>query len=152
MTQSSIPFNLMKVHLMVAVVGRLFQKWFPAQPNLSYTFIWDKTDAYGQRVYGLSEAVVSVGFEYESCLDLILWEKRTAVLQGYEMDASNMGGWTLDKHHVLDVQNGILYKGNGENIFISQQPPVISSIMGNGRRRSISCPSCNGQAEGNKLL
>uniref|UniRef100_A0A665VYX7 Teneurin transmembrane protein 3 n=1 Tax=Echeneis naucrates TaxID=173247 RepID=A0A665VYX7_ECHNA len=152
MTQSSIPFNLMKVHLMVAVVGRLFQKWFPAQPNLSYTFIWDKTDAYGQRVYGLSEAVVSVGFEYESCLDLILWEKRTAILQGYEMDASNMGGWTLDKHHILDVQNGILYKGNGENIFISQQPPVISSIMGNGRRRSISCPSCNGQAEGNKLL
>ncbi|XP_061844355.1 teneurin-3 isoform X7 [Nerophis lumbriciformis] len=152
MTQSSIPFNLMKVHLMVAVVGRLFQKWFPAQPNLSYTFIWDKTDAYGQRVYGLSEAVVSVGFEYESCLDLILWEKRTAVLQGYEMDASYMGGWTLDKHHILDVQNGILYKGNGENIFVSQQPPVISSIMGNGRRRSISCPSCNGQAEGNKLL
>ncbi|XP_038570549.1 teneurin-3 isoform X4 [Micropterus salmoides] len=152
MTQSSIPFNLMKVHLMVAVVGRLFQKWFPAQPNLSYTFIWDKTDAYGQRVYGLSEAVVSVGFEYESCLDLILWEKRTAILQGYELDASNMGGWTLDKHHILDLQNGILYKGNGENIFISQQPPVISSIMGNGRRRSISCPSCNGQAEGNKLL
>uniref|UniRef100_A0A8C5CTY5 Teneurin transmembrane protein 3 n=1 Tax=Gadus morhua TaxID=8049 RepID=A0A8C5CTY5_GADMO len=152
MTQSAVPFNLMKVHLMVAVVGRLFQKWFPAQPNLSYTFIWDKTDAYSQRVYGLSEAVVSVGYEYESCLDLILWEKRTAVLQGYELDASNMGGWTLDKHHILDVQNGILYKGNGENVFISQQPPVLSSIMGNGRRRSISCPSCNGQAEGNKLL
>lgn len=57
MTQSTIPFNLMKVHLMVAVVGRLFQKWFPAEPNLSYTFIWDKTDAYNQRVYGLSEAV-----------------------------------------------------------------------------------------------
>ncbi|XP_039537458.1 teneurin-3 isoform X5 [Pimephales promelas] len=152
MTQATIPFNLMKVHLMVAVVGRLFQKWFPAEPNLSYTFIWDKTDAYNQRVYGLSEAVVSVGFEYESCLDLILWEKRTAILQGYELDASNMGGWTLDKHHILDVQNGILYKGNGENIFVSQQPPVISTIMGNGRRRSISCPSCNGQADGNKLL
>ncbi|KAG7485400.1 teneurin-3 isoform X4 [Solea senegalensis] len=117
MTQSSIPFNLMKVHLMVAVVGRLFQKWFPAQPNLSYTFIWDKTDAYGQRVYGLSEAVVSVGFEYESCLDLILWEKRTAVLQGYELDASNMGGWTLDRHHILDVQNGRcqLKKENTQN-------------------------------------
>ncbi|XP_035281478.1 teneurin-3 isoform X3 [Anguilla anguilla] len=152
MTQANVPFNLMKVHLMVAVVGRLFQKWFPASPNLSYTFIWDKTDAYNQRVYGLSEAVVSVGFEYESCLDLILWEKRTAILQGYELDASNMGGWTLDKHHILDVQNGILYKGNGENQFISQQPPVISTIMGNGRRRSISCPSCNGQADGNKLL
>lgn len=49
---------------------------------------------------------MSVGYEYESCLDLTLWEKRTAILQGYELDASNMGSWTLDKHHVLDVQNG----------------------------------------------
>lgn len=35
---------------------------------------------------------------------------------------------------------------------MSQQPPIITSIMGNGRRRSISCPSCNGLADGNKLL
>lgn len=49
---------------------------------------------------------VSVGYEYESCLDVVLWEKRTAALQGYELDASNMGGWMLDKHHVLDIQNG----------------------------------------------
>jgi len=50
------------------------------------------------------------------------------------------------------VSPGILYKGSGENQFISLQPPVISTVMGNGRRRSISCPSCNGQAQGNKLL
>ncbi|RXN22128.1 teneurin-3 isoform X1 [Labeo rohita] len=152
LTQSSVPFGLARVHLMVAVEGRMFQKQFPASPRLSYSFIWDKTDAYSQRVYGLAEAVVSVGFEYESCLNVILWEKRTATLQGYELEASNMGGWSLDKHHILDVPNGILYKGNGENVFLSQLPPIISTIMGNGRRRSISCPSCNGQAEGNKLL
>ncbi|XP_061644643.1 teneurin-3 isoform X5 [Phyllopteryx taeniolatus] len=152
LTQDRLPFGLMKAHLMVAVMGRQLQKSFPAFPDLSYTFIWDKTDAYGQKVYGLAEAVVSVGYEYESCLDVVHWEKRTAVLQGYEVDAANMGGWMLDKHHVLDVQNSILYKGSGENQFISLQPPVISTIMGNGRRRSISCPSCNGQALGNKLL
>ncbi|CAL8261650.1 unnamed protein product [Lota lota] len=152
LTQERLPFSLMKVHLMVAVMGRQFQKSFPAFPNLSYTFIWDKTDAYDQKVYGLAEAMVSVGYEYESCLDVVLWERRTAVLQGYELDASNIGGWMLDKHHVLDVQNGILYKGSGENQFISLQPPVVSTVMGNGRRRSISCPSCNGQAQGNKLL
>lgn len=48
--------------------------------------------------------------------------------------------------------SGILHKGCGENVFVCQQPPVITSIMGNGRRRSISCPSCNGLADGNKLL
>uniref|UniRef100_A0A452GKG8 EGF-like domain-containing protein n=1 Tax=Gopherus agassizii TaxID=38772 RepID=A0A452GKG8_9SAUR len=152
MTHPTIPFNLMKVHLMVAVEGRLFRKWFAAAPDLSYYFIWDKTDVYSQKVYGLSEAFVSVGYEYESCPDLILWEKRTAVLQGYEIDASKLGGWSLDQHHALNIQSGILHKGNGENQFVSQQPPVIGSIMGNGRRRSISCPSCNGLADGNKLL
>uniref|UniRef100_A0A6Q2YS13 Teneurin-4 n=1 Tax=Esox lucius TaxID=8010 RepID=A0A6Q2YS13_ESOLU len=152
LTHPSVPFNLMKVHLMVAVEGRLFRKWFPAAPNLHYDFVWDKTDVYSQKVYGLSEAFVSVGFEYESCPDLILWEKRTAVLQGYETTASNLGGWALDKHHALSIHSGILHMGNGENVFISQQPPVIGSVMGNGRRRSISCPSCNGLADGNKLL
>ncbi|CAL8354641.1 unnamed protein product [Merluccius merluccius] len=46
----------------------------------------------------------------------------------------------------------ILFKGSGENQFISLQPAVIATVMGNGRRRSISCPSCNGAAQGNKLL
>ncbi|KAL0175964.1 hypothetical protein M9458_028294, partial [Cirrhinus mrigala] len=57
LTQSSVSFGLARVHLMVAVEGRMFQKQFPASPRLSYSFIWDKTDAYSQRVYGLAEAV-----------------------------------------------------------------------------------------------
>uniref|UniRef100_A0A6I8PGC2 Teneurin transmembrane protein 4 n=1 Tax=Ornithorhynchus anatinus TaxID=9258 RepID=A0A6I8PGC2_ORNAN len=152
LTPASVPFNLLRVHLLVAVEGRLLRRRFAAAPDLAYDFVWDKTDVYKQKVYGLAEAFVSVGYEYESCPDLILWEKRSAVLQGYEMDASQLGGWTLDRHHALNIQSGILHKGNGENQFVSQQPPVISSVLGNGRRRSISCPSCNGLAEGNKLL
>lgn len=50
--------------------------------------------------------VVSVGYEYESCASLILWEKRTAVLQGYELDPTNLGGWSLDKHHILNTRSG----------------------------------------------
>ncbi|XP_016134199.1 teneurin-2 [Sinocyclocheilus grahami] len=153
MTPALVPLSLAKVHLMVAVEGHLLQKWFHASPNLAYTYIWDKTDAYRQRVQGLTEALVSVGYEYETCPSQILWEKRTAVLQGYELNPSNLGGWSLDKHHMLNIRSGILHKGSGENIFLSQQqPPIINSIMGNGRRRSISCPSCSGMAEGNKLL
>ncbi|KAM6986662.1 teneurin-2 [Aplochiton taeniatus] len=153
MTSALVPLSLTKVHLMVAVEGQLLQKWFHVSPNLAYFYVWDKTDAYRQRVYGLTRAVVSVGYEYETCPNQILWEKRTAVLQGYELLPSNLGGWSVDKHHALNIQSGVLHKGSGENVFISeQQPPVITSVMGNGRRRSISCPSCSGLAEGNKLL
>ncbi|XP_006737968.1 teneurin-1 [Leptonychotes weddellii] len=152
LTHSTIPMGMIKVHLMVAVEGRLTQKWFPAAINLIYTFAWNKTDIYGQKVWGLAEALVSVGYEYETCPDFILWEKRTVILQGFEMDASNLGGWSLNKHHILNPQSGIIHKGNGENMFISQQPPVISTIMGNGHQRSVACTNCNGPAHNNKLF
>lgn len=51
-------------------------------------------------------SLVSVGFEYESCLSVVLWERRRSTLQGFEVDSSHMGSWTLEKHHVLDLQNG----------------------------------------------
>lgn len=47
---------------------------------------------------------------------------------------------------------GILHKGNGENMFISQQPPVISTVMGSGHQRSVSCSNCNGLALNSKLF
>ncbi|XP_039094752.1 teneurin-1 isoform X3 [Hyaena hyaena] len=152
LTHSAIPVGMIKVHLTVAVEGRLTQKWFPAAVNLIYTFAWNKTDIYGQKVWGLAEALVSVGYEYETCPDFILWEKRTVILQGFEMDASNLGGWSLNKHHILNPQSGIIHKGNGENMFISQQPPVIATIMGNGHQRSVACTNCNGPAHNNKLF
>uniref|UniRef100_A0A803TEH1 Teneurin-1 n=1 Tax=Anolis carolinensis TaxID=28377 RepID=A0A803TEH1_ANOCA len=152
LTHSIIPPGMTKVHLTVTIEGRLAQKSFPATTNMVYTFAWNKTDIYGQKVSGLAEAMVSVGYEYETCPDFILWEKRTVTLQGFELDASNLGGWSLDKHHILNTQSGIVHKGNGENIFISQQPPVISTVMGNGHQRSVSCASCNGPSHTSKLF
>lgn len=57
LTHSTIPVGMVKVHLTVAVEGRLTQKWFPAAVNLVYTFAWNKTDIYGQKVWGLTEAL-----------------------------------------------------------------------------------------------
>uniref|UniRef100_A0AAY4CRM4 Teneurin transmembrane protein 1 n=1 Tax=Denticeps clupeoides TaxID=299321 RepID=A0AAY4CRM4_9TELE len=152
LTHSAIPAGLSKVHVSASIEGRLYQKWYPATPGLVYVLSWNKTDIYGQEVWGLTTAVVSVGYEYESCPDFILWERRTALIQGFEMMGSNLGGWSLDKHHVLNLQSGIVHKGNGENIFISQQPPVMSTVMGNGYYRTIPCPSCSGPALESKLF
>uniref|UniRef100_A0A7N6B9M1 Teneurin transmembrane protein 1 n=1 Tax=Anabas testudineus TaxID=64144 RepID=A0A7N6B9M1_ANATE len=139
--------GLSKVHVRASVQGRLYQRWYPAGPGLVHRVVWNKTDVYGQEVWGLTHATVSVGYEYESCPGVIQWERRTALMQGFELVPSNLGGWSLDKHHSLNVQSGILHKGNGENVFLSQQPPVISTVMGNGFYRSVPCgPSCSGAA------
>lgn len=50
-------------------------------------------------------------------------------------------------NYCIAFSSGILHKGNGENVFLSQQPPVISTVMGNGFYRSVPCgPSCSGAA------
>ncbi|XP_046872433.1 teneurin-1-like isoform X2 [Hypomesus transpacificus] len=139
--------GLSRVHVRAWVQGRLFQRWYPAGPGLVHRLVWNKTDVYGQEVWGLTQATVSVGYEYEACPGAIQWERRTAMMQGFEMVPSDLGGWSLDKHHSLNIHSGILHKGNGENVFLSQQPPVISTVMGNGLFRSVPCgPSCSGQA------
>uniref|UniRef100_A0A8C2ZX15 Teneurin transmembrane protein 1 n=1 Tax=Cyclopterus lumpus TaxID=8103 RepID=A0A8C2ZX15_CYCLU len=139
--------GLSKVHVRASVQGRLYQRWYPAGPGLVHRLVWNKTDIYGQEVWGLTHATVSVGYEYEACPGFIQWERRTALMQGFELIPSNLGGWSLDKHHALNIRSGILHKGNGENVFLSQQPPVISTVMGNGFYRSVPCgPSCSGAA------
>lgn len=81
-----------------------------------------------------------------------LYNVSTAITTYYIFFTSTNYPWcTYVSSHFLSFP-GILHKGSGENIFVTEQPPVITSIMGNGRRRSISCPSCNGLADGNKLL
>lgn len=49
---------------------------------------------------------VSVGYEYESCPGIIQWERRSALMQGFELVPSNLGGWSLDKHHSLNIRSG----------------------------------------------
>lgn len=49
---------------------------------------------------------VSVGYEYESCPGLIQWERRTALMHGFELVPSNLGGWSLDKNHALNMRSG----------------------------------------------
>lgn len=68
-------------------------------------------------------------------------------------------GLLAPKHFILQSNTlflfssaGILHKGNGENVFISQQPLVISTVMGTGAVRAIPCPNCNGPAVEQKLF
>lgn len=48
--------GLSKVHVRASVEGRLYQRWYPAGPGLVHRLVWNKTDVYGQEVWGLTHA------------------------------------------------------------------------------------------------
>lgn len=60
---------------------------------------------YRQRVYGVTTAIVKVGYEYTDCRD-ILWDTQTTKLSGNDMSISEVGGWNLDIHHRYNFHEG----------------------------------------------
>ncbi|GAB6032657.1 hypothetical protein CHUAL_011535 [Chamberlinius hualienensis] len=151
LTPEQVPTTLSVVHLKVLVEGVEFQKKFEADPNVTYTFSWNKRNVYKQKVYGLAIAKVSVGYQYFTCSHII-WNSQTATLQGYDMDISEIGGWNLDIHHRYNFQDGILQKGDGTTVYFTKQPSVVQVVMGNGEQRPLTCEDCNGPAQDGKLL
>ncbi|XP_035680810.1 teneurin-3-like isoform X4 [Branchiostoma floridae] len=151
LTPPTIPPSLRKIHLRVAIQGQVMEKVFNAEPNLLYPLSWDRTDGYGQPVYGVATAWVSVGFEYAGCSGT-LWEKVVSQVKGYDITPPELAGWSLSLHHVYDSKQGIVYKGTGSNIYTADRPAIISTVMGTGHRRDSSCAGCEGKATGRKLL
>jgi RHS repeat-associated protein len=71
LTGSTIPASLQKVGLKVRVAGKTESFEFTPQTNLSTSYTWDGTDAYGREVNGPVRAVVEVTYVYPAAY--IFW-------------------------------------------------------------------------------
>ncbi|XP_076290025.1 teneurin transmembrane protein Ten-m isoform X6 [Lasioglossum baleicum] len=151
LTPEVIPSTLNLIHLRITIEGILFEKIFEADPVIKFTYAWNRLNVYRQRVYGVTTAMVKVGYEYSDCKDII-WDVQTTKLSGHDMSISEVGGWNLDIHHRYNFHEGILQKGDGSNIYLKQKPRVILTTMGDGHQRPLECYDCDGQASKQRLL
>ena len=55
-SNSRIPSTLKVIHLRIVVEGNLYTKLLDPDPDLRYTFAWNKRNVYRQKVYGLTTA------------------------------------------------------------------------------------------------
>ena len=154
LTPANIPSSLKTIKLRITIEGVLFEKTFEADPGLMYTYAWNRENVYRQRVYGTTTAVVKVGYTYQDCPHTI-WNVQTTKISGQDLTVSDVGGWDINIHHRYNYQEGILYKGDGTNVFLRERPRLISDVMGDGSRRSADCdgPDClGGKASEQRLL
>lgn len=89
----------------VEIEGSLHVKTYEADPNLTHTFAWSKRNVYKQKVYGVVQAKVSIGYHHSTCEDPV-WETQTADIKGFDVDISDIGGWGLDIHHHYNFHEG----------------------------------------------
>ncbi|XP_065159892.1 teneurin-m isoform X3 [Atheta coriaria] len=151
LTPEKIPSALSLIHLRITIEGILFEKTFEADPVIKFTYAWNRLNVYRQRVYGVTTAIVKVGYQYGDCKDII-WDVQTTKLSGHDMSISEVGGWNLDIHHRYNFHEGILQKGDGSNIYLKHKPRVILTTMGDGHQRPLECTDCEGQASKQRLL
>ena len=115
LTSEAVPKSLRNVQVIVRVAGQVFEDKLEPDPLLRHTFAWDKTNIYNQKVYGIQDAEVSVGYEYSDCSRMI-WVRRMVRLRGFDVDISGMGGWNLNIHHHYNS-----YQGKKIYIFLINQ-------------------------------
>ncbi|XP_028159379.1 teneurin-m isoform X1 [Ostrinia furnacalis] len=152
LTPEKVPPTLALIHLRITIEGILFEKTFEADPVIKFTYPWNRLNVYRQRVYGVTTALVKVGYQYTDCKDII-WNVQTTKLSGHDMSISDVGGWNLDIHHRYNFHEGILQKGDGTNIYLKHKPRLIITTMGDGRQRALECGSeCSGSAIKQRLL
>nr|XP_017036557.1 teneurin-m isoform X1 [Drosophila kikkawai] len=151
LTPDVIPSSLHLIHLRITIEGILFERVFEADPGIKFTYAWNRLNIYRQRVYGVTTAVVKVGYQYTDCTDIV-WDIQTTKLSGHDMSISEVGGWNLDIHHRYNFHEGILQKGDGSNIYLRNKPRIILTTMGDGHQRPLECPDCDGLATKQRLL
>lgn len=107
LTPEKVPPTLALIHLRITIEGILFEKTFEADPVIKFTYPWNRLNVYRQRVYGVTTALVKVGYQYTDCKDII-WNVQTTKLSGHDMSISDVGGWNLDIHHRYNFHEGEL--------------------------------------------
>jgi hypothetical protein len=154
-----VPESLAGINLEIVVAGRRFYQSFPAEPNQSTVFTWDRKDGYGRVVQGQQTAKARLGYAYRVVYYPALAEVQRSFAQfapspdnvlsratssffteqkwetkigSYEPEGTGLGGWSLSIHHGYDPQSRTLYLENGQRRGATGVNAVITTVAGSG--------------------
>lgn len=144
LTSTKIPSSLIFIHVNIKIEGNLIEQRLEAEPNLLYTYGWDKRNVYRQKVYGIASAVVSIGYEYVNC-DHVIWDIRQIALPAADLPMAELGGLSIDVQHRYNPAGGVLQRGDGERHYLAADAQLqIETLLGDGVQRPLHCTFCNG--------
>ena len=178
LTGDTIPAELIRVDLSINIAGQLMVQHYPRTSlttNMSVPFTWDGKDVYGRTLVGERTAWVRIDYIYPAYYLMpapqdnsfgiptgtlissgILARGQEAKLSKFframlgRRPAGDVGGWSIDAHHLYDPVEQVLYTGTG-----GRQSVVNSTINSlhriAGERGNYGFTGDNGPAK-NALL
>jgi RHS repeat-associated protein len=139
LTGPTPPESLARIEVTVSVAGKVTTYTHEPAPNLTQTFEFDGTDAYGRPVQGRQRATVTVAFVYPAVYrspesfnasfaqaggatisttttrqELSVSRTYSTLVGGIQApNVSALAGWNIDVHHTYDPVGRTLYLGDG---------------------------------------
>ncbi|CEF67291.1 Teneurin-3 [Strongyloides ratti] len=151
---SRYPLDLHLIHLYITVAGKEYSTILSVKQNLNYIFYWDKNSIYNEPIYGLTTAIISVGYQYKDCTNSIIWKKLQISVEGHPLRKKSIsfGGWLINNNHYYDYTNNILEKGDGKRYIVNEEQRGIHIVTGGNKKREIKCSFCGKQKIDEVLL
>ena len=120
--------SLTKITVSLLIEGRAYEQILEPEPNLEVSFTWNRTDAFGQTVFGEVSSALKVGLDYNDC-EQTIWETRVVTLQAQDPHLDDFSGWNLNFHHRFEPQSGLVYLGTGQRVDLKSNGPSPRSVQ-----------------------
>jgi RHS repeat-associated protein len=154
----TVPESVKRIIAKLKVAGRTFEQVLDPLPNQNIDFIWDGLDYLGKRINWPITAYVSIAFVYDviylgagewaqafaqpgdeateifTRLEYVSWKCSNLTIFPPKVEGKNSiaDGWTVSKHHNLDlVDLSTLYKGDGTKT--RNNLSIINTVAGTGQ-------------------
>ena len=146
----------------IEVGGRFFFQWRAIKNNDEYMFSWDGKDAYGRTMSGTQDIKVGICYHWRPMttglrvaysggssfgsaggggtttvssateVPIPICKEWQGKIGRWNALAFQLGGWGLEDLHAYDVQNEVLYRGDGRSRGAAALGPVFSAVAGGG--------------------
>jgi len=161
LTAASIPASLDHILLTISVAGVLSSYTFPASsltPNQTFSWTWNRLDAFGNVAQGPQTADVTVSYVYP----ITLIPSATATQPGNQYPLSTttqvdlglqdaeplgLGGWTLSANHIYDSNAHVFWGGDGKRRGIEGPTSIIQTVA--GVQSGLGVQTCAQNSSGN---
>lgn len=155
LSPTTVPPSLRRIELQVDILGKRTVQSFDPKPGQQTTFRWDGLDAYGRAPQGMQPADVRIGYVYDGAYQqttrfgvagggqvvtgdrarsqVTLWSSWTGFVGALDQrGGAQLGGLSLNVHHLYDANSKTLYRGDGTTQSVDTFGDMIETVVGIG--------------------
>ncbi|XP_075258203.1 uncharacterized protein LOC142350290 isoform X4 [Convolutriloba macropyga] len=113
------------IHISISVAGIVFQETLDnTRTHLFHEILWNKTDVFGNKVFGLTNVAAKIEFSIKGCGQKFWVDSISTQVEGHSCHDT----FSYEHHYCL-TKGASLYTGRGHSFHTSLYPPILRHMQ-----------------------